>query len=515
MANRTIFVSQRGELIPQTDAVNHEGAPAYKMKPKQALAQYAATGCFHRTFYATAAEQLDRVLCLCDAVTPEFVAKVAVYSRQQSFMKDMPALLCAWLANRDARLHEAVFPRVIDSARMLRTYVQILRSGVVGRKSLGTAPKRLVRQWLEARNEEALFVANVGQSPSLADIVKMVHPKPAGSQREAFYGYMLDRSHDASALPELVKQFERFKNGKSKEVPDLPFAMLTALPLEKQHWMTIAKNASWQTTRMNLNTFARHGVFSDERMTRRVADRLRNKDLIKRARVFPYQLLTAYQQSHGSVPQQVREALQDAMEQAITNVPRIAGTVVVCPDVSGSMSGPVTGHREGATTVVRCIDVAALVAAAVLRKNASAIVLPFSEGVVSVELNSRDSVMTNARKLASIGGGGTNCSSPVSLLNQQKAKADLVILVSDNESWVDQGLGRGTALMAEWERFRGGNPRARLVCLDLQPNDTTQASERDDVLNIGGFSDRVFEVIAAFASGELDAEHWIQRIEAV
>ena len=33
---------------------------------------------------------------------------------------------------------------------MLRNFVQIIRSGVVGRKSLGTTPKRLVRGWFEA-----------------------------------------------------------------------------------------------------------------------------------------------------------------------------------------------------------------------------------------------------------------------------------------------------------------------------------------------------------------------------
>jgi 60 kDa SS-A/Ro ribonucleoprotein len=59
---------------------------------------------------------------------------------------------------------------------------------------------------------------------------------------------------------------------------------------------------------------------------------------------------------------------------------------------------------------VQCVDVAALVAASVLRKNQSATVLPFEQAVVPVDLNSRDSVMTNAGRLASIGGGGTNCS---------------------------------------------------------------------------------------------------------
>jgi 60 kDa SS-A/Ro ribonucleoprotein len=348
----------------------------------------------------------------------------------------------------------------------------------------------------------------------------MVHPKPAGPVREAFYGYMLGRSYDANALPKLVMQFERFKSGESGDVPDLPFTLLSALPLSRKHWTAVAENASWQTTRMNLNTFARHGVFEADARTGFIAARLRDPDEIRRARVFPYQLLTAYQNCDASVPQEVRDALQDAMEQAIANVPSIEGRVVVCPDVSGSMQSSVTGFRAGATSKVRCVDVAALVAAAVLRKNPSATVLPFEQAVVPVDLNSRDSVMTNAGKLASVGGGGTSCSAPVRLLNQRKANADLVLFISDNESWVDsgrtdQGRGRGTALLAEWSEFRQRNPNARLVCLDVQPNQTTQAAERADILNIGGFSDRVFEVIAAFASGELEADHWIARIEAV
>lgn len=515
MANRNLFATLRGALLPETDAVNEANAPAYALEPKQALAQYAATGCFGRTFYATAEEQLSRVLELCGKVDPGFVARLAIYSRTESYMKDMPALLCAWLSTKDARLHEAVFARVIDSTKMLRTYVQILRSGVVGRKSLGSAPKRLVRAWLAARDEEALFSGSVGQNPSLADVLKMVHPKPETPRREAFYGYMLGRPYEANALPKLVTQFEQFKAGDSADVPNLPFTMLSALPLSAKDWAEIAGNASWQTTRMNLNTFARHGVFADESLVRRIANRLRNADEVKRARVFPYQLLTAFQNADDAVPQLIKEALQDAMEAATANVPAIDGRVVVCPDVSGSMSSPVTGHRTGSTTQVRCIDVAALVAASIMRKNPSATVLPFEQDVVKVDLNSRDSVMTNAQKLASIGGGGTNCSAPVGLLNKQKAKADLVIFVSDNESWVDAGRGRGTALMAEWAAFRQRNPRARLVCLDIQPHQTTQAAERADILNIGGFSDQVFEVISAFASGKLEADHWVGRIEAV
>ena len=199
-------------------------------------------------------------------------------------------------------------------------------------------------------------------------------------------------------------------------------------------------------TRMNLNTFARHGVFKQKGMTARIADRLRHPEAIAKARVFPYQLMVAYAMAdaNADIPKYICEALQDAMEVAIANVPSVDGKVYVCPDVSGSMPSPVTGLRKGATTAVRCIDVAALVAAAVLRKNPRTEVVPFECDVVQMRLNPRDSVMTNASKLAAVGGGGTNCSAPLALLNRRKATGDLVIFVSDYESWVDAGRGRGT-----------------------------------------------------------------------
>ena len=59
MANKTLFKSVMGKLIPQTDALNEEHAPAYAFSPKQTLAQYAATGCLNATFYASAEEQLQ------------------------------------------------------------------------------------------------------------------------------------------------------------------------------------------------------------------------------------------------------------------------------------------------------------------------------------------------------------------------------------------------------------------------------------------------------------------------
>jgi len=520
MANKTLFKSLIGKLLPATDALNEENAPAYALSPKRRLAQYAATGCLNRTFYVDASEQLAQVLELCEKVDAEFIARTAIFCRERGYMKDMPALLCAVLSIKDRALLAQVFPRVIDNTKMLRNFVQIMRSGAVGRKSLGTAPKRLVREWLDARDPVSLFKANVGQDPSLADIVKMVHPRPKDASHAALFSYFIDRSRTVDALPDIVREFEAFKRGESKEVPDVPFQMLTALELGKAEWTAIARRAPWQMTRMNLNTFARHGVFDEPGMAELIAERLRDPLKIAKARVFPYQLMVAYAMAvaNNQIPVIVTNALQDAMEIATKNVPEFPGKVYVFPDISGSMHSPVTGYRRGATSTVRCVDVAALVAATVLRKNSQTEVIPFESNVVKVSLNPRDSVMTNAAKLAMLPGGGTNCSAPLAFLNKQNAKGDLVIYVSDNESWVDAPHygrfgGSATATMQEWSKFRKRNRGARMVCIDIQPYGTVQVKERRDILNIGGFSDQVFELIAEFANGNLNAEHWIGVIE--
>ena len=513
MANLQLFQTLRGALLLSANTLNEAGGAAYALSPKHQLAQLAATGCLNSTFYAQAQDQLDTVLALAREVDPVFVAKTAVYARRAGHMKDMPALLAATLAVRDVALLAKVFGRVVDNGKMLRNFVQMLRSGAVGRKSLGTRPKKLVQQWLLEATEAQLLNAAVGNTPSLADVVKMVHPKPAEAWRAAWFAWLIDRPYALEALPPVTQAFERFKRDRAQAVPDVPFQMLTALELDAQAWAQIAQRGSWQMVRQNLNTFARHGVFELPGLAEAVAAKLRDPQAVAKARVLPYQLMAAYTATGAEVPHVVKEALQDAMELALANVPVFEGRVVVCPDVSGSMSSPVTGHRGSASSAVRCIDVAALVAAAVLRRNADARVLPFETKVVSLELNPRDSVMTNAAKLAAVGGGGTSCSAPLALLNKEKAQADLVVLVSDNESWADRARGRGTATMQEWEAFKQRNPKARLVCIDIQPYATTQAQERRDVLNIGGFSDEVFKLLAVYAAGGLGADHWVGVIE--
>jgi 60 kDa SS-A/Ro ribonucleoprotein len=523
MALKALFKSA-ARAAPITTSKNHEGAPAYVLESRTALAQLAATGCFGSTFYVSGEEQLGLVLEHASKSPSEFVGKVAIYAREKGLMKDMPAVLLGYLATQGPEgvaIMKRIFPRVIDNGRMLRNFVQVIRSGQLGRKSLGTAPKRAVQRWIASRSPMQLFRDSVGNDPSLADVVKMVHPTPSTDEQRAMFGYLLGKPYDVAKLPDAVRLFEAWKKGDTHgEVPAVPSRMLQGLPLGTAEWTAIARNARWQETRMNLASYARHRVFDDETMVRVIASRLRDAVEVRAAKVFPYQLLVAYKSASG-VPVAIQEALQDAMEHSLVNIPEIDGSVVVCPDVSGSMSGgAITGHRKGATSVVRCIDVAGLVAAALLRKNRHARIIPFETGVRNdVKLNPRDSVMTIASALAKIGGGGTNCSAPLVELNRAKAKVDVVIYVSDNESWVDargrSGYSNGTAMMEEWTKLRARNPKAKLVCIDLTPNVHKQSIDRPDILNVGGFSDAVFDVVSEFVKTGDGPAHWADVIDRI
>ncbi|EGI7024838.1 TROVE domain-containing protein [Salmonella enterica subsp. enterica serovar Typhimurium] len=481
MANPLLFRSLLRDA-PLANASNQQGAAAFAFTPRHKLAQMVMTGCMNETFYASGQAQLNDVLATAKDLDDLFLAQLAIYGRERGMMKDMPALLTAILAARGSALLPVVFTRVINNGRMLRNFVQMLRSGVTGRRSLGTRPKKLVQRWLQNASEERLLQASVGNAPSLADIVKMVHPRPQAAWQEAFFAWLIGKPCDKAQLPEKTRALLAFREGDmGAALPDVSFLLLTNAPLSREQW----------------------------------AQRLADRAQVRQSWVYPYQLLSAWSNLQSGVPQVIREALAQAMEYALENIPPFRGNVVVCPDVSGSMKSSITGYRKGETSKIRCVDVAGLIAAAVLRNHPQARVLPFECDVVDVRLDARQSVMHNAQKLAAVGGGGTNCSAPLRRLLNERARVDLVIMVSDNESWVDKSRHGSTATMECWIELKKRNPQARLVCIDLLPYGTTQAAERSDILNVGGFSDEVFTVIDNFVNGHYGSAHWLEEIEAV
>ncbi|NLS95271.1 MAG: TROVE domain-containing protein, partial [Planctomycetaceae bacterium] len=529
MANKTLFSSIKSKFV-RTDTYNEAGGRAYKFAPKHALAQMAATGCFGGVFYASAQDQLDQMRKLIDQIDDNvFLAKLAVYARERAYMKDMPAALLVVLSKRDTALMHRVFDRVVDNGRVLRTMFQMIRSGQFGRTSLSSSLQRAFQRWLNQASVGKLLSASIGERPSLRDVLRMARPTPKDNARRALFGWLTDKESEKWApaseadLPEQVQALVAYRQAESAEAQALiagnlsvRWDLLADAAKGPLVWKAIARQMGPQALRMNLNTLLRHQVLgngkADREMVDYVAGRMADADEIRRSRQFPYQFLAAYINAADEVPQKIKAALHEAAEIACGNVPELPSPVVIGLDTSGSMGCSVTGFRgRGATSKMRCVDVAALFAAAILRRNPDSVVIPFDTQAYKVRVDPGDTILGLSERLARYGGGGTNCSIPLHEANTtyRKRKFAGCVLVSDNESWVGRGRYGSTGVMSEWQTFvknqirLGGHGTAspKLVCIDIQPYGSSQAPERADILNIGGFSDAVFNVVASYLSG--------------
>jgi 60 kDa SS-A/Ro ribonucleoprotein len=423
----------------------------------KALAKYAVTGILEGTYHASRATELARVAELAARSCPDVVADAAVVCRERG-MAEVPAFLVAHLAACDVVTMSRVFPRVIDDGRMLRAFVQIVRSGVTGRKSFGSAPKRAIREWFGARSPDVVFRQSIGQSPSMSDVIKMVRPPPRNDQgeadavREALYGYLIGKNVDVSKLPPLAKAFESFRRG-TGPVPDVPFEMLTALPLRAEHWAELATKMTLADLRDNLDVLRDHGVLDDAAMVESIAARLEDVQAIRRGRVMPMSMLLASKEPR--VPYAIVRALEIGLAHALANVPRLFGRVVVLADASVAMRRAIDG--------VRLADVAAL----------------------AVRAWGGPEIVTYAGEPAPL---------------RRVEHADVVVVLSDREAWADFRAVGPASMASAWRSLRERNPNAKLVLVDLDPYDTDEPACEDDVLRVGGFSDAVFDVVASFVN---------------
>lgn len=551
--DKNLFATQRGKLVPPHDTKNHAGGRAYSRSPAEALAQYAATGMFGDTFYADAEEQLAEVLKLAEQCSTQYILKCAVYAREAGWLKDMPAVLLAVASSRlkgdpteremavalaDRVAFSVAFRRIVDNGKMLRNFFQVSRSGVTGRKSLPHIARRLVREWLNKRRSSQLMRDQIGESPSLADVIKALHPKPVHDEQRAMFGYLTGPAskktklgtevvrYDPDKLYALVKQYEAFKlaEASEREVPDVDFRLLDSLTLSDAEWRTVFKRAEWQFTRMNLNTALRHNVLKDPETLKLITDRIGNREQVRASRNFPYQLLQAWRNVDKDMPVEIKLALQDAMEHATENVPEISGNIIIALDDSGSMQSEFMKRKDGKASLISALDVAALFAAVIMRKNPKAILLPFNQILQPYHgLNPRDTITTLIDNIKRLPSGGTDVSLPLLWVNgindkrQAVTNIDAVIYLSDYESWADNLANHrapGTGMMQQWQMLKTRNPKAKLVCIDMTPKAHTQATNGEDRLNVGGFNDGVFKVVAEFLkTGKGSA--FVDQIEAL
>jgi hypothetical protein len=215
-------------------------------------------------------------------------------------------------------------------------------------------------------------------------------------------------------------------------------------------------------------------------------------DLVRQARIFPFQLLKAYEviEALPASNRQVLTALSDALDISVSNIPVFEGEAAVLLDTSGSMAG---------------LQKIGTVFAAALAKAWNADLMSWSAIPQWVNYNGRDSVMSIAQSIP-FHNGGTNMSCAFGALVKKYSR---VVVLSDMQTWVDASAG-GTQLA--WKGYMQRLAvRPHLYSFDLK-NYGTMAIPEDRVYCLAGYSDKVFEVMGQL---EGDRQALVNAIEAI
>ncbi|MCS6809238.1 MAG: vWA domain-containing protein [Bacteroidota bacterium] len=521
------------------------------------LAQYAMTGCLDGVVYANPAFHAARLHALIheqdSCISTEFLAQTAVYAHQYGYIHETPAVLAALLATRKETFYlKSIFPYVITTLSRLRLFVRIIRSGLIGRKSLGTVPKQLIQQWLAQQSDEQLLDYHRDtQKPSLADIIRIAHAKPHTPSRRALYASILHNKRSWANVQSYVSKQETVQHSDNGNNACILSASLPHISSHVSAWQDMIQAAPYHALYHFIPRLLQHGAHDEIAMvqiiyhiTRRLLDTYKNSAHVP---ISFYPIIEAWKHTAGlteeigsTTPWQdpttiyptskrtqslslyqaldaLRAALEHVLVASISSLPKFHGKTYICIDASGSMQLSMrhqhSTHALSAST--RYIDIAALFAYLWFRAAAPTDVLPFEQHAVPQRIHAEMTLAEIIDALTAINGGGTNCSAALKYLNQHHAQGMLVIFISDNQSWLDPESYRSAALLHEWQIFKIRNPLARLVCLDIQPHRVLRPHIREDILHVSGLSESVLRSICAFASGTLYNARWIEQIRDV
>lgn len=493
---------------------NYAGGDTYVHGLRDQARNLLRTGTLSGTFYVSAAQMTRETVQTLHAFgqqDADALAEEAVSARQEGYMRTLPIVALAVLSGLpDKRAFQKAVSGVLLVPRDVAQFIEICKSGAIpGAQSFGGCRVRPVRQFLEALSEYHAVKGTGVSAVSLADAVRLAHPRPGDARMRELLGWLsghvdgkrvqlngklvaleaLKRSEDVAEQVRLIRE------------GGLPYeAVVTAVTRpEREVWGELLHQAPTFNLLRNLVTFARHGVFQDESNVALAVRKLTREDALRSARILPFQAYQAWKaySAQESADPRIIAALSDAIEMSVASIPDLRGRVCIAPDVSGSMRQPVKpgkGSRGWDTRPdeLSCSEVAGIFAAGLLRRCSNARVLPFEERVVSMALNPRDSVLANARAIGSIGGGGTSLSAPVELLLREHDKVDLFVGLTDNEEWVGRGF------YDAWRQYKAKvAPAAKAVLVTVVPTPHRAAPESArDVYFVHGWSDAVMRYVA-------------------
>ena len=328
---------------------------------------------------------------------------------------------------------------------------------------------------------------------TLRNLLRIVHPEPAGEENSMIFKKIMDESLESPYTWEV----ELSRNGQ----------LGAEKKSDKQLWTELitregSGSLGYMAMIRNLRNMVQAGIDNDT--WKLVASRISNPKAVAKSKQLPFGFINAYDVAkENGVPNVVLNALQEATELSLANMPKLGDRVWIILDSSGSMGS--MGYSYGASahgTQNVPIKVGAIFAAALAKAAKDSFEFKFTmfdDYAKYVELNPRDSIFTNYEKIMRRNaGGGTNLQAAFDSKSKLGFEPDTVIVLSDME--VNRLSSRDA------DKIFGKN--CVKVAINLNSRDTTPLAEWKGWIQLAGWSPKIFQ----FVQFTRDADSIVQKL---
>lgn len=493
----------------QNLTTNHEGAKAWKMSPELELYSAVVTSSLSDQFYEKADQRVARIRELIAQVDPEFVAKLAVYARENMYLRSMPLVLAVELAKLyqgySLNLVSKTVARVIqraDEITELLAYYQMANERK-GTKKLNRLSKQVQKGLAEAFNKfDAYQFAKynrTGTEIKLRDALFLTHPKAKDEAQQAIFNQI--------AKAELA-------------VPYTWETELSALG-QTDFYTEKRKKAAFRQKWEELISSGRVGYMALLRNLRniieaevsayhfeRVCSTLSDTQQVAKAKQLPFRFLAAYRELllvKGKYSNAALATLEAAVKASVANLRGFSTdtNVLIACDVSGSMQQPISAKSK-----VLLYDIGLMLGMLLQSKCRHVQTGMFGDRWKIINLPTQN-ILSNVQEFYRREGEvgyATNGYLVIQDLIKRREVVDKVMIFTDVQMW---STGADYHIAKEWQQYREKiAPNANLYLFDLAGLGTTPVDMQQDqgVYLIAGWSDKIFDVLAALDRGQQAVE---------
>jgi len=506
----------------KTQVTNYEGAKAFTMSAEMELYSTVVTWSLNDSFYEKDEDRLTRLRGLIYNCTPEFVGKLAVYARTKMYMRSVPLVLVTELANLHsgdnlvARVTAGVVNRADEITELLACYE--LMNKRTGTKKLNRLSKQLQKGLTTAFNrfDEYQFAKyNRDGAIKLRDALFLVHPKAKDELQQLLFNKIVNGSLQTPYTWETELSALGQMNFDSAEAKAEAFRA-------KWEELVDSDKLGYMALLRNLRNIQEAGVSYGH--LQKVCATLADADKVAKAKQFPFRYLAAYRElinmdagahlktmtsklsdllfGNKGYTGELLEALEKAVQASAANIKGFDYNtrVLLACDVSGSMQTPVSAKSK-----VLLYDVGLMLAMLLQSRCKNVEVGMFGDTWKTIAVP-RNNILGNVQefyKREGEVGYSTNGYLVIKDLLNRRVKTDKVMLFTDCQLW-NSAATTGDHIQPLWIRYKAEvAPQAKLYLFDLKGYGKAPLQLlRNNVYLVSGWSDKVFDVLAALENGE-------------